>query len=80
MTKFCKDCKYAKKPLLDKIFFSGNEFLKCKHEKAIRPNNTESDDYSFLVDGKRNKKKEYYYCSSQRMFGCGKEGKYFEKK
>jgi hypothetical protein len=66
--KFCKDCKHSGMSLFDKIMSFGEEsFLKCTNPALV-----EAD----LVDGKMRP----HFCSAMRIFGCGKEGKFFEKK
>lgn len=67
--KLCIDCKYFKKH-----FFEPNTFAKCSFS-PIEPINDE-----YLVDGSKNIKVEYYYCSTSRKYICGKEGKYFVPK
>ena len=71
--KLCKDCKFAKRNLTDFILFLGSyRFAKCNHPSAmINPNS----DY-YVTGGSS----DYYFCSTQRAYDCGKQGKYFEPK
>jgi hypothetical protein len=66
--KLCKDCKYSGMSLFMRIMSIGEEpFLKCHNPNLIEIN---------LVDGG----KQTHFCSTMRIFGCNKEGKYFEEK
>jgi hypothetical protein len=67
--KLCIDCKYYTKK-----FFTSNELGKCSLFRK-------EDIDIFLINGVHNYKKEYYYCSTTRMFEdmCGKEGKFYKK-
>ena len=70
--KLCINCKFFQKD-----FFTINKFGKC----ALFPIKDQKNEY-FLVDGKDNEKKDYYFCSTARNFDvmCGAEGKLYEKK
>jgi hypothetical protein len=71
--KLCKDCKFVKRNLVDLFFFLDSyRFAKCTHPSAIM--NPNSDYY---VTGNAG---DYYYCSTQRDYECGKQGKYFQSK
>lgn len=64
----CKDCKHCK---LDN-FFSWIPFTTGKYEfaKCVRVKRVD------LVSGKETPVRTY--CSLERKYGCGEEGKYFE--
>lgn len=65
--KLCKDCKHARRSILDKLLF-GWEFAKC----AACPD-FGGDSY---VDGRGG-----LYCSSARSSGrCGPDAKLFEER
>ncbi len=64
--KFCKDCKWI---VLDKD--SGLRYARCSHRNAARIN----ADYLVSGEGVHN-----FYCSTERISGCGPEGKNWEAK
>lgn len=65
-TKFCKDCKFVRKP-----WFTPITFALCGHPTAVR-----FDDY-YLVGAKLS---ERYHCSSMRSYAerCGPDAKFWE--
>lgn len=70
-SKFCKDCKFEKRDPWSYIPIAGNIFRKyssCYHPTLVDTN---------LVTGEKTAK---YYCSTSRMFDCGKEATLFEPK
>lgn len=71
-TKFCKDCKFCK-PDNNHAGINRIKYAKCT--RALR---TSKDDSYYLVSGIE-PRKEYYSCSIERDFDCGKKAKFFEK-
>lgn len=72
MTKFCKDCKWAKRTWSD---LGGYEYAMCVHPETQKNPRT---DTKYLVTGHRD---GFLHCSNQRNFGkCGREGKLWEAK
>jgi len=70
--KFCIKCKFFQKDI-----FTINKFGKCE----LFPTDKEIN-YSYLVDGKKDRITDYTYCSIARKFDnmCGPEAKFYEKK
>lgn len=71
MNKFCKDCKYFKRPSF--LFMEGSGEARCMH-----PSSTQTD--IDIVIGKITK--SYRRCHYARMINesCGPEGKLWEPK
>lgn len=69
--RLCKDCKWAK-PDYFLFIFKNWEFAKCHHPEIGQ--RSKSD----LVTGKI--ESGYWYCSSNRMYPCATEGKFWEQR
>ena len=78
MTKFCKDCKHFKLPLIDAIFPTLRQFGKCTRNGPIPKPNSHAY-YSYLVTGKT-ALQSMPFAGLEREFHCGEEAKYFEPK
>jgi len=73
-TKFCKDCVFAKRHISDFILFWGSyQFAKCTHPSSLK----ETSD--FHITGKTSLS-DYYFCSTQRAYECGKQARHFQSK
>jgi hypothetical protein len=73
-TKYCKDCRFCKVTPISRLFGIWT-WAKCTHPNAAKL----SEKFEMLVSGRQNPLM-YYYCSSQRMSGCGPEAKDFQPK
>jgi hypothetical protein len=73
--KFCKDCKFYKLTLFDRLF-GMNRFGTCSNATW---NETSKIDY--LITGKKGRDK-HYFASTMRTFSheCGEDAKWFEPK
>ena len=66
---FCKDCKH----FMNNTFLSGTEHGRCR--RTIR----EVVGSVNVVSGKKEPTFLYYdYCSTERIFGCGPQARYWE--
>ncbi len=67
--KLCRDCKFVKRDWVFTILppWNGFEFAKCIHPSSISVDG--------LVDGKQSN-----FCSTERLFRCGKEARNFQPK
>ena len=76
--KFCKDCKWAKVTLVDRILPGlGWRYAKCLHPKiGPCPRRLDGD---FLASGKK-RRAEFFFASTNRKYNCGEEARYFEPK
>jgi hypothetical protein len=72
--KFCKDCRFCKVAWFEK-FLSGYRYAKCTHPSAVK----EDELVERLVTG-NDSPNLYFYCATQRLWGCDKEGKNFQPK
>lgn len=73
-TKFCKDCRFCKVSSISRLF-GWWTYAKCMHPNAVKA----PEMLNVLVSGKADSE-AHYYCSSQRMVGCGIEAKDFQPK
>ena len=90
MTRYCKDCKWFRKPpFMLRIFDYKEEdtakYSKCVHPKAIEQHMKWHPEKKSLVTGKNvkgNKTERFLYCDHFRQdnwhLSCGSEGKFFE--
>lgn len=70
--RFCKDCKYFKLGLLERLL-GWKEFGKCTHETAVREggvNNVTGEKYPDTLS----------FAINMRIFECGPNGKYYVKR
>ena len=68
--KFCKDCKWCRPDIMDVMeriftlgFSDGLKFAKCARPKDVD-----------LVSGKQ----QNFYCSTERLFDCGEDARYYQ--
>lgn len=75
----CKDCRHAKRSLIDRIVFSFRSYTYAKCAASPYPKRWEVLE---LIDGRRRGKTETLHCQTARQaFGdCGPEGKLYEPK
>lgn len=72
--KFCKDCKYARVSLIDRILFN-YEFAKCENPELRE----RVGGYVDPATGKSYpESSSSSYCSTMRIKRCGQDAKYFE--
>jgi len=78
--KFCKDCRFFQLGgnSIERFISPGYgvRFAICMHASALKHEVALTE---YLVSGSFNNT-DRFYCSSQRMSGCGHEAKYFEPK
>lgn len=77
-SKYCKDCRYARRGLADYVLFLGGyRWAECRHPLSQLKRRSGKE----LVTGEK-PKVEYSYCATMRDLDwlCGEGGQHFEPK